>query len=62
MKSLEKALAKNKTLKVLKMNDVIHEDCEEELFEQLGNALAVSTSLEEFSFSVLRLIFRKIYA
>ena len=33
-----------------------------ETFEQLGNALAVSTSLEEFSFSVLRLIFRKIYA
>ena len=50
MKSLKKALAKNKTLKVLKMDDVTNGDEVEEIFEQLGKALAVSTSLEEFSF------------
>ena len=56
MKSLKKALAKNKTLKVLKMDDVTNgDDVEEEIFEQLGKALAVSTTLEEFSFMVLPL-------
>ena len=53
---MKKALAKNKTLKVLKMDDLVNEyEVEETLFEKLGKALAVSTSLEEFSFSVLKL-------
>ena len=56
MTSLQKALAKNKTLRVLKMDDVTDgDDVKEEMFEQLGNALAVSTSLEKFSFLVLPL-------
>ena len=59
MDSLEKALAKNKTLRVLVMDGVAN-GSNMETFEQLGNALAVSTSLEEFSFSVLRLICRRI--
>ena len=56
MKSLKKALAKNNTLKVLKIEDLANgEEVEEEIFEELGKALGVSTSLEEFSFSVLKL-------
>ena len=56
MKSLKKALAKNNTLKVLKIEDLANgEDVEEEIFEELGKALGVSTSLEEFSFPVLKL-------
>ena len=38
------------------MDDVTDgDDVKEEMFEQLGNALAVSTSLEKFSFLVLPL-------
>ena len=61
MTSLKKALAKNKTLRVLKMDDVTDGDDVKEIFEQLGNALAVSTSLEKFSFLVLPLDWRGTY-
>ena len=62
MKSLKRALAKNKTLKVLKMNHVTNgDDVGEELFEQLGNALALSTSLEKFSFLVMPFDWQRVY-
>ena len=54
MNTLRKALEKNKTLKVLIMNNVVcDQDIAEEVFEQLGNVLAASTSLEEISLNVL---------